>query len=514
MGTLQLMVLEQQSLSELSAEQLREMTTRLMTQLRHILVPEGSPEHFGKARPASAALAQALAFPRKYADAESTISALFERSATATVAQVAIKVRERSATLKEKAGTDSEKAIIEVVALMFQSILAEDRIAPKVRVWFARLQVPVLRVALDEPEFFSNEEHPARKLIDRMGAVALGFDSASLSADALEGEIRRIVQVIEQYPETGCRVFELVYAEFEKFLTKQLTEKASTAKVVSVAQQVEQKETLTIKYTIEFRTLLDEVSVNDEVREFLFKVWAEVLALCAMKNGAQHEQTNSFKRTAADLIWAASSNSNRTERTQVIQCLPAILLRLREGLTLLGVEGEEQDQQIKVLTDSLAKAFLSKAAPIPIERIEAMVRRLVNVEEFLGDAVLGELPLDAESIEMMTGIDSAALQVIADNGVQGDEVMLAWAQQLPLGTWFEMAHNGNSAQVQYVWQSDRKQLHLFVANNGMTYLIQLNRLAIYLQTKLMVASEEDGLTTRATRDAIAKLNANPAQLLG
>lgn len=35
MGTLQFMVLEQQSLSELSAEQLREMTTRLMTELRH-----------------------------------------------------------------------------------------------------------------------------------------------------------------------------------------------------------------------------------------------------------------------------------------------------------------------------------------------------------------------------------------------------------------------------------------------------------------------------------------------
>ena len=36
---------------------------------------------------------------------------------------------------------------------MFQSILAEDRIPPAVRVWFARLQVPVLRVALAEPEF-------------------------------------------------------------------------------------------------------------------------------------------------------------------------------------------------------------------------------------------------------------------------------------------------------------------------------------------------------------------------
>ncbi|HCL85296.1 MAG TPA: hypothetical protein DIC45_02045, partial [Comamonadaceae bacterium] len=57
-------------------------------------------------------------------------------------------VRERAAELKEKAATASEKAIIEVVALMFQSILSEERIPPAMRVWFARLQVPVLRVAL------------------------------------------------------------------------------------------------------------------------------------------------------------------------------------------------------------------------------------------------------------------------------------------------------------------------------------------------------------------------------
>ena len=180
-------------------------------------------------------------------------------------------MRERSTELKKKATTSGEKAIIEVVALMFQSILAEDRIPPAVRVWFARLQVPVLRVALAEPEFFSNLDHPARKLIDRMGACVLGFDATSINGSALEAEIRRVVQVIEQYPETGRRVFQLVYDEFEKFLAKFLTEKQVTSRLVSVAQQVEQRETLAIQYTIELRTMLRDMPVRDEIREFLFK---------------------------------------------------------------------------------------------------------------------------------------------------------------------------------------------------------------------------------------------------
>ena len=492
----------------------RQRAQGVMVQLRRLLAPALGGLDLSQAPPASAALAHALAAHRVQADVYySTLGAIVEDYSPAAVIQVAGAVRERSAELKKKAGTDSEKAIIEVVALMFQSILSEDRIPPAVRVWFARLQVPVLRVALAEPEFFSNLNHPARKLIDRMGAVALGFDSASVSGSSLEAEVRRIVQVIEQYPETGRRVFQLVHDEFEKFLTKHLTEKHGTAKLVSVAQQVEQKETLTIKYTIELRTMLSDMPVRDEVREFLFKTWAEVLALSAVRHGAQHAETVSFKRTAADLVWAASAKPNRSERAQVIQSLPGILQRLREGLLMVGISGEDQDTKIKALTDTLADAFMSKTAAIPLDHIEAMARRLANVEEFLDDAVLGELPLDAEHIEMMTGIDANAIQVFADNDAPVEDAMVAWARELVPGDWFTLDVNGAAAQVQYAWHSKQRQLHLFVSTDGISYLIQLRRLGAYLQAGLLVPRDEDGLTVRATREALAKLNANPERLL-
>ena len=83
-----------------------------------------------------------------------------------------------------------------------------------------------------------------------MGACVMGFDATAINGSALEAEIRRVVQVIEQYPETGRRVFQLVHEEFEKFLSKFLTEKQATSRLVSVAQQVEQRETLAIQYTI------------------------------------------------------------------------------------------------------------------------------------------------------------------------------------------------------------------------------------------------------------------------
>ena len=285
-------------------------------------------------------------------------------------------VRQRSAELKQATDSPSEKAIIEIVALMFQSILAEDRIQASLRVWFARLQIPVLRVALAEPDFFSTLQHPARRLIDRMGSCALGFDAnmSEVSAQALEIEIRRVVQVIEQYPETGRRVFQLAYDEFQSFLARHLQSQGSTGKLVSIAQQVEQKETLTVQYTIELRKQLNDMPVRDDIRDFLFKIWAEVLAVASIKFDAKHEIMALLKSTASDLLWAASAKPTRAERAQVIAQLPNLLARLRKGMAMLGMDTASQDQQIKRISDILADAFMSRTETIPADQLAEVTR--------------------------------------------------------------------------------------------------------------------------------------------
>ncbi|MGO4392698.1 DUF1631 family protein [Variovorax sp. M-6] len=422
-------------------------------------------------------------------------------------------LRRRTSELKKKAPTTADKATVEIVALMFQAILAEERIPFSARVWFARLQMPVLRVAIAEPEFFGTLQHPARMLIDRMGSCVMGFDAAAISGSALEGEIRRVVQVIEQYPETGQRVFKLVFDEFVAFLNKYLTQSDTTQRVMSVAQQVEQKETMAIQYTIELRKMLNDMPVREEIREFLFKVWAEVLAIAALRYGAQDEQTVTLKRAASDLVWAASAKPNRNDRTRVIQDLPKLLQRLRQGMTLLGIVGEPQEAHIKTIGATLSDAFLSKTEAIPPAKIEAMAKRLANLEDFVSDEGTTDLPLDAASIELLLGVDAASIEVVPDTGTKVGEDMLAWAHELQVGTWFMLDHNDRVNQVQFVWRSDRKQLHLFASSDGRSFLIQVGRLASYLQAGLLVPAEEETLTVRATREALAKLDANPERLL-
>jgi hypothetical protein len=487
----------------------------VLGQLKRLLVGRVGPEFDATSyEQASPALAAAMAVRVDSAASYGGSGTMIDDYNPAGVARVAGRLREQSTELKKKAETKGEKATIEIVALMFQSILQEDRIPPAIRVWFARLQMPVLRVALSEPDFFGTAIHPARLLIDRMGSCVMGFDASGIQGGALEKEVKRVVQVIEQYPETGKRVYELVYAEFQKFLQKFLTGSGAMLKVASVAQQVEQKETLTIQYTIEMRNMLKDIPVREEIRSFLFKIWAEVLAVAAVRKGPQHAEALELKKTSTDLVWAASAKPNRADRARVIQDLPKLLQRLRAGMALLGMPPSQQDVHIKTVSDTLADAFLSKTQAIPAAQIDAMAKRLAHLEDFVSEDGMGDVPLDAESIELMLGIDPATIDVVANGGSKPTNAMLAWAQELELGSWFTLDHNGKVTKVQFAWRSDRKQLHLFASADGHSYLIQSGRLAAYLQAGLLLPQEEEALTVRATRDALAKLEANPERLLG
>ena len=422
-------------------------------------------------------------------------------------------LNQRKQALKQAATTPVERATIEVVALLFQSILTEERIPTSVRVWFARLQMPVLRVAVSEPDFFATIDHPARRLIDRMGSCVMGFDATSRAVgDILEKEIKRVVQVVEAYPDTGRRVFQTVLVEFEKFLEHYFkNENEASRKGVSLAQQVEQRETLAIQYTIELRKMLNEVPVQEGVREFLFHVWADVLAMAAVKSGIQSESTREMKRAAADLIWSASAKVSREERAEVIRRLPPLLKTLRDGMEHAGVAGDKRDEHIQRLNNSLAAAFTAKTAAIPHERLQELMVRLETLEELLPEAE--DLEIDESMVLDLSGHESSELEVVAEGGSMPTPAMLAWARELQVGSWYMLDYRNRNEAVQLAWQGMRRQLSLFVSPQGRGVLFQQNRLAAFLQAGLLVPAQDESLTVRATRSAMAKLDGDPSRLL-
>ncbi|MES2089249.1 MAG: DUF1631 family protein [Pseudomonadota bacterium] len=458
----------------------------------------------------SPALGQAMAVAnqvvRRHADADMGMP-------TGSPAALLQDLQESKRALKQAASTPNERAIIEIVALLFQSILTEERLPASIRVWFARLQMPVLRVAVTEPDFFATIDHPARALIDRMGACVMGFAASSTAAeDTLPVEIKRIVQVVEAYPDTGRRVFQTVLIEFEKFLERYFRdENESSRKGVSLAQQVEQRETWAIQYTIELRKMLQNVPVHEGVREFLFRVWADVLAHSAVQTSPSSDETKVLQRAAADLIWSASAKHSREDRADVLRRLPPLLKTVRDGMARAGMSADKQDEAVQQLNSALAAAFSARSATISSAHLKEVTERLEALDDVLPD--LANVELDEQTLRDLSGHESNDLEVVAEGGTMPTPAMMAWARELQIGAWFQLDYRGSQEQVQFAWSGLQKQLALFVTPQGRGVLFQLHRLAAFLQAGLLVPVEDEALTVRATREALTKLNADPERLL-
>jgi len=257
--------------------------------------------------------------------------------------------------------------------------------------------------------------------------------------------------------------------------------------------------------------MLNEVPVQESVRLFLFQVWADVLATCAVRYGPQGEQTRNMKRAASDLIWSASAKVTREERAEVIRRLTPLLKTLRDGMSATGMDSEKQEEHLQILNNSLQAAFTAKAAVIPPERLQELSERLESLEELLPDAA--DVTIDDSIVFDLSGHESDELEVVAEGGSMPTPAMIAWARELQVGGWYMLDYRGRNEAVQLAWLGLRKQLSMFVTPQGRCVLFQQQRLASFLQAGLLLPAQDESLSVRATRSALAKLDVDPTRLL-
>lgn len=363
---------------------------------------------------------------------------------------------------------------INLVSMLFQFILEDRNLAPAIKGLLARLQIPILKMAMLDKSFFGKGGHPARKLLNEVANASLGWaPTGDLERDPFYLKVEALVRNIVDSFTDDVAVFQDALTDFIAFvemdrrrasLVEQRTIDAEDGRAKSELARTAVQDVLDAR--------LADRQVPAAVTRLLQEGWSNVLFLICLKEGMESESWQRALQTVDDLLDSVRPVTDFADRARLLRTLPALLKQLRSGLNKIGFNPFDLNQLFSELEhihlQRLKKEETAELAPLPEAEREpvapAVSQPAQPVETKTLDEVLserraqGELEdLDRELAEHFGEDETAPVAEAAPDqvtpattapvaeapAVSGDALELV--DRLQVGGWVEFHQPGGKA---------------------------------------------------------------------
>lgn len=359
--------------------------------------------------------------------------------------------------------SDEDSDTIDLVGMLFDH-LGED-LKPGSGSLLAKLQVPILKVALNDKSFFARRQHPARQLLNTLTEGAQLWLDDDDADPALFGKMQLVVDRVLTEFDQDLKVFENLLGELGSLLSgAQRKAEVAEKRHVEAARGREKLELAREHAAQAIRTRLEGIEVPTLLRQLLEGAWCDVLALGELRDG-EGSQSYLDRLHVADVlvgIWNGASADDARRWYHELQGT------LENGLQMVGFHSEEIDRTLDgleaLLPVSLAAppgdAGMPTAPPAEAEQAE----RLLESKQRQLEAVTssGLRPSPRETI--LSGLRK--IEKIELNAKE--QAMLERIRQIPFGTWFDFVINqqGDTTRRKLSWYSPVTGRCLFVSARG------------------------------------------------
>ena len=264
-----------------------------------------------------------------------------------------------------------DSMVIELVARLFDFVFEDDNLPDAIKVLLSRMQIPVLKAAMLDTEFFERENHPARRLVNGLANAGLGWEEEDGREDPLFQLIERTVQrVIEEFEE-DLSLFDRLSDDVDSFVHR--IESESTAAAASEVVPARDEAILEEERQLAMRNA--RRAVEERLREartlpfvayFLRNAWAEYIGdLLAVDEEDETPLRNALD-TADDLIWSVEPKPTPDDRRKLLIKIPYLEQQLRSGMTRVAMTPEDSGNFLSMLDHRWAGAVIGE----PIDVVE------------------------------------------------------------------------------------------------------------------------------------------------
>ena len=226
-----------------------------------------------------------------------------------------------------------DRMTMDVVTLIFDYLFRDRSIPDSQRRLFARLQVPIAKAALVDRSFFSDRNHPARRLLDELAAAAVGANadpSYQQEFEALAGSV--IGEVCDRFG-VDVTAFEAAGARIRPFIAHVGRAEADAARDdIGAALAREETEADAAQVRVVLRDRLAGLALPFDVRSFAESVWADHLTAIRATHGEGSDAWRAAMVTLDDLLWSISAKERTAQKARLTRLIPSLIRRLRAGI--------------------------------------------------------------------------------------------------------------------------------------------------------------------------------------
>jgi hypothetical protein len=357
----------------------------------------------------------------------------------------------------------------EVVALMVDNIARDTRLLWPVQQFIRALEPALMQLALTDTRFFSQKEHPARRLLQDITDRSLAFDSTE--APGFQSFMRSLMNIagpLSTATVEGPEDFEQVLQQLHaKWAQKDQAHKQEQLRAIEALEHAERRHLLAAQISREIWLLPDIGKVPDAVSRFLLGPWAQVVAEARLADTSHSTDPGRYQEVVEALIWSTQPELTRKNTGQLARLLPKLLAKLRDGLASIDYPAERTDAVFELLMQLHQQAFKpGPRAPAPAPRTEPPAPALPQPAP-LGDDDPWVAPSEAKESGFMES-PQAPESERPEPAPTPASVASPVVPPLAIGTWVNLLVAGRWERTQLSWIGSHGNFFLFTSASGHT----------------------------------------------
>lgn len=409
------------------------------------------------------------------------------RSVTHVKQDLLSQLRQIAPDGKAPALAEEDTDTIDLVGMLFDVLMRDVKPNSPAATLLAKMQVPLLRVALRDKEFFTEQRHPARQMLNAVaesGAFWLGDDESD--AGTVEKMQMLVDRVVGEF-NGDVNIFDTLLKDLGGHLqTVARKAEVSERRHVDAERGKEKLALARMRASDEIAERLKGRKVPRFVKTLLTEAWADVLALSLLRQG---EDSDAFKQqlaVAEQLIDAARADRS-AKATRAPEDVESLRQEIEHSLSQVGYHTEDA----QAIAARLSQASEPESEDDPASRTELALR--LKARSRLGADVTPKKTV--EKLAPPSPSEAAAIGQI---------------KQLPFGTWFEFSDtpSGDHVRRRMSWFSTLTGHVLFVNHRGQRvgeYTLESLARAMAAGTAKVVVVERTTLIDRAWNSIVSAL---------